>query len=336
MPLSSAEIIQHLQNIEPDEFEHFIGDLWERLGWETEVTTGSSDRGIDVIAKRFHPYQQKILIQAKRYQSDNRVGSPQIREYSSLRQQEENVDQVLVVTTSAFTSEARAIASDLNVKCINGEQLAQLVEENDAMDLVETTTGGLPPSSSAPRETDAKSRGRNRETAGLPRGIGDDVIAELLGIARVNFSSESDISRHEMDFDGLFVALTLHTRSLQDSVWLAIGATQEVDVVDSTGSKHNPISLSEKPLRNGWQTHDPEVRTQTGPRNLDIDIRIQETTKYLLAVDLSSIRDLSRIEIDRYGIEIDFTEVDLADTLSLPDDLKTSLESVRGVSIHTS
>lgn len=335
MSFSSSEVIHRLQNLDPDEFEQFIGDLWERLGWETEVTTESRDRGIDVIAEQYHPYQQKILIQAKRYRSDNRVGSPEIREYSSLRRQEEDVDQVLIVTTSEFTSDARAIASELNVKCINGDLLAQLVKENNAMELVETTTGGIQSSKTNSLERDAKPGEVDRETAGSIRGIGDDVVAELLGIARVSFSAESDISREKMNFDGLFVALNLHTRNLQDGVWLAIENTEEIDIVDEAGSWHNPIPLSEKPLRKGWQTHDPEVRTQLGPRDLDIDIQIQETTKYLLAVNLDLIRDLSLIKIDRYDIEIDLTNADLADIPCLPDGLQTSLESTRGVSIHT-
>jgi hypothetical protein len=166
--------------------------------------------------------------------------------------------------------------------------------------------------------------------------MGDDIVAELLGIGRVSFSAESEISRQEEDFDGLFVALTLHTNNLQNSVWLAIENTEEIDIVDEAGTEYNPISLSEKPIRKGWQTHDPELRTQTGPRNLDIDIRIQGTTKYLLAVDLDLMQDLSRIKIDRYGLEMDLTETELADISGLPDDLKTSLESVRGISLHTS
>lgn len=336
MPVSSAEIIRHLQKLEPDEFEHFISDLWERLGWETTVTTESRDRGIDVIAERYHPYQQKVLIQAKRYQSDNRVESPQIREYSALRRQEENVDQVLVVTTSEFTSDAREIAKDLNVKCVNADRLAHLIKENDATGLVETTTGGVQPSEPESRVRGAKSGEIDRETTGSIREMGDDVVAELVGIARVSFTAESDISRENVDFDGLFVALTLHTNDLQNNVWLAIENTEEVEVVDEAGTQHNPSLLSEMPLRKGWQTHDPEVRTQTGPRNLDIDIRIQETTKYLIAVDLNLMRDLSRIKIDRYGIDMDLSKTDLADIPGLPNDLKTSLESVRGVSLHTS
>lgn len=105
------------------EFEELVADVWEAQGYETTVTSGSSDRGIDVIAEKDGLVGEKVLIQAKRYGEGNKVGSREIREYGSLRRQEENVDAVIVVTTSSFTREAENTAEDLNVKLVDGESL---------------------------------------------------------------------------------------------------------------------------------------------------------------------------------------------------------------------
>jgi ribosomal protein S27AE len=118
------------------EFEELVADIWEQRGWETSVTTGSSDRGIDVIAEKSSPFTQKQLIQAKRYSVGNKIGSPSIQQYSSLRHQEGDVDAVVVVTTSSFSSQAKRTAEDLNVKLIDGTTLAGMIIGLDSMEFL--------------------------------------------------------------------------------------------------------------------------------------------------------------------------------------------------------
>lgn len=74
---------------------------------------------------------EKILIQAKRYAEGDKVGSREIREYSSLRRQEKNVDAVAVVTTSSFSQDAKNIAGNLKVKLIDGKKLINSIYLND-------------------------------------------------------------------------------------------------------------------------------------------------------------------------------------------------------------
>ncbi|MFC6965102.1 restriction endonuclease [Halocatena marina] len=129
-------------------FELFIGDLWERRGWTTSVSQASNDAGIDVVATKNDPFNQKCVIQVKRYGPTTTVGSPDIQQYASLKQQDSETDTVIVVTTNRFTSQARDRAAELNVKLINGEKLIALIDEEDAYDLVEkhldTTEFGSP------------------------------------------------------------------------------------------------------------------------------------------------------------------------------------------------
>ena len=113
-------------DLDPEEFEYYVADIWEKKGWNVEVTQASNDKGIDIIATKSDPFQQKQLIQAKQYSADNPVSSTDIQQYASLYQQEKNVDSVIIVTTSYFTSAAEERAEDLNVKLIDGEALARM------------------------------------------------------------------------------------------------------------------------------------------------------------------------------------------------------------------
>jgi hypothetical protein len=134
---SVGELKTVLLQMDPYEFEHFVADLWVRMGWETEVSDESMDEGVDVIARKQSPYEQTTLIQAKRYGPNTTVGSPDIQQYASLDRQYTGVDKVVVVTTNEFTNQARDLAERLNVKLIDGDTLAELVVEHDALDLVD-------------------------------------------------------------------------------------------------------------------------------------------------------------------------------------------------------
>lgn len=117
---SQSEALSKLRELDGFEFEQLVADVWEKKDWETRVTPQSNDRGIDVIAIKEDTFRQKILIQAKKYGENTTVGSPEVREYHSLRHQEDHVDAVVIVTTSTFTSEAKQIADKLNVKLVDG------------------------------------------------------------------------------------------------------------------------------------------------------------------------------------------------------------------------
>ncbi|WP_262178355.1 restriction endonuclease [Haloarcula laminariae] len=136
MDVTDAELLSHLQDIDEYAFESFIAELWEKQGWDTTVTSGSNDGGVDIIAEKDMPFYQKQLIQAKRYSSGTKVGGPDIQQYSSLKHQRDDVDTVVVVTTSQFTKQAQETASNLNVKTIDGNRLVAVIKHVDAAGLV--------------------------------------------------------------------------------------------------------------------------------------------------------------------------------------------------------
>lgn len=81
-----------------------------------------------------------MLIQAKRYSSDNKVGVNEVRKYATLWQQEPDADRVLLVTTSTFTSEVKKIAAEQRVSIINGSEFVDIMEEEEVASDVSSTS----------------------------------------------------------------------------------------------------------------------------------------------------------------------------------------------------
>ena len=129
---SKAFLRRRLQQMDPYDFEEFVADVWEYLGWDTRTVGKPGDRGIDVIAT---DGDAKQLIQAKRYGPNTTVGSPEVQQYASLRIQEDGVDQVTIVTTGEFTRQAEDLAPDLDVILIDGEDLLGVLEELEAFEV---------------------------------------------------------------------------------------------------------------------------------------------------------------------------------------------------------
>jgi hypothetical protein len=126
----SSELKSSIQNMRADEFEAFVASVWSSRGWTTEITQSGRDEGIDIIATKSGIYDQKGVIQAKCYSDDNKVGRPDIQQYSTLEEQVPDADTVIVVTSSSFTSDATALAEQLNVKTVDGGELTQAALTN--------------------------------------------------------------------------------------------------------------------------------------------------------------------------------------------------------------
>lgn len=136
MDIGRETALTHLRSINEYEFEHFVADLCEQYGWTTSVTSGSNDRGVDIIVEKNKPFHQKYFLQAKCWSDNNKVGGPDIRQYSSLRRQNTDVDAVVLVTTSTFSRQAKQEGKDLNVKLIDGSALYDILKEAEADNLI--------------------------------------------------------------------------------------------------------------------------------------------------------------------------------------------------------
>lgn len=104
------------------QFEYFLADLHQKLGYEIQLTSGTGDYGADLVIKS--NTNEQTVIQAKRYSS--RVGVRAVQEISTARSYY-NADGAAVVTNNFFTDSAKELASFNNVKLIDRDELMHLI-----------------------------------------------------------------------------------------------------------------------------------------------------------------------------------------------------------------
>jgi|GEM_PF-3848572 len=323
MGISDTEILARMQQLTGPEFEHFIAKLWDRRGFDTAVTATSGDRGIDVIAEREVPYPEKTLIQTKRYSDGNKVKSREIQQYHSIRDQRDNVDKVIVVTTSRFSGPAVELAEDLNVKYINGNSLADMIREMGAEDLVKEYTSPPSDAEKAPSSSlDSPSQGQtNQEVEPVPSDESDGLAAELTGLrwveAEVTQNSGGIISTgNKAPFAGYIATFRLFGR---DQEWNSlIEFPEEVSLVTRSGEQYHPLTLPSNAVPSGWQTH---ASTSPTGRAKNVEIPKNSRCDYFAAFSVPRSTEIDEIRISRYDISIGLNDEMSSQMRNLPLDI---------------
>lgn len=185
---------ERLQQLDGYDFEHLVADLWADQGWTTHVSQASNDRGVDVEAYRDDPFEQKHLIQAKRYSEGNKIGSEKIQQYASLRYQEENVDAVVIVTTSSYTKQAEEIAADLNLKLVSGDDLVRLIQEQNAGDIVASYISDGSIRAGGPRSKDGSVGSRLPQPVDVDE-VSDEYVSDLVDKAMGDLVTENRLTK---------------------------------------------------------------------------------------------------------------------------------------------
>ncbi len=120
--------------VSPMEFERLVTEMLRRMGFEAQMTKASGDGGIDIEAVLDRPIiGGKYLIQCKRFDDANPVGSAAIREFYGALRADQNAVKGIFITTSTFTPQARQFAQGLPIELIGGEQLRSLLAEPRAL-----------------------------------------------------------------------------------------------------------------------------------------------------------------------------------------------------------
>lgn len=108
--------------MEPTEFEHFLADLCRRDGCKSvRVVGGSNDLAADVLYT--DPNGQPGLIQAKRYQQGNTVGSEHVQMVNGTYRDAHGCSHASIVTTSRFTSSAQQFANRVGIELVDHVRL---------------------------------------------------------------------------------------------------------------------------------------------------------------------------------------------------------------------
>lgn len=113
-------------------FEHLIGDLWADKGYETTVTVGSNDKGIDVRATNKAGKSEHIIIQVKQYKQGNKVGRPDIQKTLGTLSTDV-ATRAIVVTSSSFTQPAisEAAKAESRIELIDGVELLNILTKSN-------------------------------------------------------------------------------------------------------------------------------------------------------------------------------------------------------------
>ncbi|MHA1371614.1 MAG: restriction endonuclease [Promethearchaeota archaeon] len=111
------------------EFEHYIGDLFNKLGYKTRVIGGSYDEGIDVIAEK---NGIKHYIQCKHY--NNKVGVKDVREFYGALSDKLSNDKAFFITTNFFTEEAERFAENKLIELIDSYKLIKYIRLSENSD----------------------------------------------------------------------------------------------------------------------------------------------------------------------------------------------------------
>lgn len=129
------ELLDLLSRVNPTSFESMVLEVLHAMGYGTsrddlERVGGGGDGGIDGIISLDKLGLEKVYVQAKRWKSD--VGSAVIREFVGGLQLK-GADKGVLITTSAFTKDARDAAERArgSVVLVDGRRLAQLMIDHE-------------------------------------------------------------------------------------------------------------------------------------------------------------------------------------------------------------
>ncbi len=130
--LSDEKLLYMLKGMPPSQFEREVADMFEGLGYSTEVTGGANDGGIDVVARKDG---KKYYIQCKKFMT-REVTPHDVRDFlGAITNINNPADKGFFVTTNGFTLMAeKAAEGNPRIELIDGTKLVQyykLADKNE-------------------------------------------------------------------------------------------------------------------------------------------------------------------------------------------------------------
>lgn len=116
--------LSQLATLTPEQFEEFVGEVFEALGFEVEHVGGTGDQGVDLRVCRAGVIG---IVQCK-YFSKGVVGSPELQKFLGTIHHTRS-HKGFFVTTRTFTLAADRFASEHPIELIDGPRLVELVQE---------------------------------------------------------------------------------------------------------------------------------------------------------------------------------------------------------------
>ncbi len=121
--LRTAQDLDALRALTPSEFEQLVADTYQALGSRVSHVGDTGDHGVDLLVETQNG--EKWVVQCKRWQG--RVGEPVIRDLYGVMRHEE-AERGVIVTTGAFTRQARVWAQGKPIDLHSGEDFLEIIE----------------------------------------------------------------------------------------------------------------------------------------------------------------------------------------------------------------
>lgn len=103
------EYKRQIRDMSPREFEFFVADIFEKLGYSVKTTQATRDGGHDIIATKAFPIPFTLIVECKHWSENHKVDVSVIRSVYGV-QTAEQANKSVIVTSSKFTKDARKFA----------------------------------------------------------------------------------------------------------------------------------------------------------------------------------------------------------------------------------
>ncbi|MCL2576392.1 MAG: restriction endonuclease [Defluviitaleaceae bacterium] len=127
----ATQLLERIRNESPKFFENLVVELLVAMGYKgagglAKSTGAPGDGGIDGEISQDPLGINKIFMQAKRYNNDNKISKQEILAFSSALKLK-GADRGVFITTSSFTKDAKEVADTLLITTIDGIKLTDLM-----------------------------------------------------------------------------------------------------------------------------------------------------------------------------------------------------------------
>jgi HJR/Mrr/RecB family endonuclease len=117
-----------LQNMSPRDFEVLVAEVHEKQGYKVRLVGGSHDGGVDIeVSRSTTTSTERIVIQCKHQQGN--VGRPTLQQLWGVVSSDPSITRGSLVTSSGFSSEAKAFAYGKRITLVDCSQLCKLATE---------------------------------------------------------------------------------------------------------------------------------------------------------------------------------------------------------------
>jgi len=123
---TEVDLENRLRQLDDERFGEIVATVLGETGWSAEATTDQT-----VVVARESPTAERMLVRLYHRPDGEPVTEAAIEECSELRRDRSNVDAVMMATSAGITDEATRRSRDEQVRLLDDECLAAVVESRD-------------------------------------------------------------------------------------------------------------------------------------------------------------------------------------------------------------